>query len=204
MAGALSTPLSLGEVDWIHCSHNENLRWSFNVPDASKKSFYCITNKLSGFIHSLRLFCIFITCISKFLEPNSFLLKMDSHASESVYVMVSSSQYITHTKTLLYTFKTRMKLLQFTSAMPQKHLRYQYQVVLSLHYMEVVSYMLWLISSEELALATQIWLSCSGRDMCTLQFCKRKSHVPIKLQLYACNDLTIQSNSYTTNWPSPE
>jgi hypothetical protein len=59
MAEALSTPLSLGEANWIHSSCNKNLLWSFNVSDASKQSLYCITNKLSGFICSLRLFCIF-------------------------------------------------------------------------------------------------------------------------------------------------
>jgi hypothetical protein len=59
-------------------------------------------------------------------------------------------------RTLKHTFKTRVKLLQFTSAMPQRHLRYQYPAVLSLHYMEVVSYMLWLFYSGEIAPGTQI------------------------------------------------
>ena len=33
-------------------------------------------------------------------------------------VIVSSSQFIIHTENLLYTLKTRIKLLQFTSAIP--------------------------------------------------------------------------------------
>lgn len=75
MAGALSTPLSLGDIDWIHSSCNENLLWSFNVSDASKQSLYCITNKLSGFVSSLRLFCIFITYISKLWNQIIFCWK---------------------------------------------------------------------------------------------------------------------------------